>query len=132
MSEFLLRLLVDQVELVWSGVLRGDIDGRSRVLAERMRVGAKIGELVVITHVGRDVPASDRIGWLETIEDAPLQGEWPDDERRPLVRYWTIRRLGSGTTIRWENVAVLRVLREDARDQLVSILHAESTSGEKP
>lgn len=124
-TEQVIGLLVKQIELVWSGVLRGDIDGRSRLLGEVMRSPARVGDLVLVGHVHPNVPAIDRLGWLERIEDALWQGEWDAGEPRPIERHWIIRRLvkplDGPETINWTNVQILRVVEANRDDQPVPI-----------
>lgn len=119
---WLIERLVEQVELTWSRLLVGGACQSVYDTTAAMRKPPKIGDLVLIGSVGANVPATERIGWLVSIEHLPCREI--EDDYVPSERRWTIDRLDGSGHFSWVNVSVTRVIREDRRDQLVPIIQA--------
>ena len=121
MNDQLIRLLVKQIEQVWSGTL---CSGPPYLNArfEFMKSEAQIGDLVLIDHTPRNVDLL-RIGWLDEIGTQPFPNQNPEDwapEEIPKERYWQIETLHDGRLFKWTNVSVLRVFNEDGLDHTLS------------
>ena len=117
-EEHAVELLVGQVDTMWRSVLCGSMSQHAYDIMDAMKRLPRIGELVVIQFVGPDVPAYDRIGWLESIEEVPSGCMDEDEGWAPSQRIWMIKRLDGKGDCRWTNVSILRVIRETKRDVL--------------
>jgi hypothetical protein len=129
---WLIERLVEQVELTWSRLLVGGACESVYATTRAMQKPPKIGDLVLISSVRPNTPATERIGWLVSIEHLPCREIKDDDDYVPSERRWTIDRLDGSGHFSWVNVSVIRVIREDRRDQLVPIIQANKTSAANP
>jgi hypothetical protein len=123
---WLIERLVEQVELTWSRLLVGGACESVYATTAAMRKPPKIGDLVLIGSVGANVPATERIGWLLSIEHLPCREIEDEDDYVPSERRWTIDRLDGSGHFSWVNVSVTRVIREDRLDQLTPIIRANA------
>jgi len=123
---WLIERLVEQVELTWSRLLVGGACQSVYDTTAAMRKPPKIGDLVLIGSVAANTPATERIGWLVSIEHLPCREIEDEDDYVPSERRWTIDRLDGSGHFSWVNVNVTRVIREDRRDQLVPIIQANA------
>lgn len=121
-QDWLIERLVEQVEFTWSSLLVGGAAQRVYDKSDAMRRPPKIGDLVLIDAVGPGVPATERIGWLRTIEEQPSRPIEDDDDHVPRIRMWVIERLDGSGLFKWENVSVLRVIRETRMDHLEPVV----------
>ena len=117
MNEQLIRLLVKQIEQVWSGVLCAGppyLHARFKF----MQSEAQPGDLVLMASTPRNTDLF-RIGWLVGTGQQPFPGYEHNDEV-PKEKFWEIETLSEGARFRWVNVSVLRVFNEDGLDHTLS------------
>ena len=122
---WLIERLVEQVELTWSRLLVGGAAPSVYATSDAMSSPPKIGDLVLIGSVGSNVPATERIGWLVSIEHLPCREIDDEDMYVPSERRWTIDRLDGSGHFSWVNVSVIRVIRETRHDQLTPIVRED-------
>ena len=117
MNDEIVRLLVRQIEQVWSGVLCG---GPPFLHArfEFMKSEAQPGDLVLVTSAPRNTELF-RLGWLVCTGQQAFSGDWGDEEA-PTEKFWEIETLGEGARFRWTNVSLLRVFNEDGLDHALT------------
>ena len=105
-----LELLAVNAKVAWTNTLSGCNSKAQDYYFEQMK-SPSVGDLVLETSsIGR-VPAIDRIGHLQSIQDVPFK-DWEDEEPAPLERTWTIKTF-DGRQFTWSNADFI-VIPEDA------------------